>query len=399
MEQNTSTAHRLFFLDWLRILAFALLVPYHVGMYYVSWDWHVKSAAASTAIEPLMQLSSPWRLSLLFFIAGAASQALLRKNKGGIGFVGQRSKQLLWPLLFGMFFIVPPQAYYEVVTKVAYAGSYLDFMQRYVQAYHGFCRGTDCLILPTWNHLWFLPYLWVYSMLGWALARYAAAPLDAVAALLTRCPPRQLLMVPALPLIAARMLVASFPTTHNLTWDWYNHAQSLSIFLIGLLFARSSALWGLLSRLRWPALGLALIAWVLIQSYNRAFADVDPPTALRYAQRVLYGAMQWWAIAAACGFARQHLNVDSAARRALTPAVFCVYILHQTVIVLLTRLLLPLQMPPLVEGLTLIALTFAICGAAYLLARHVPGLRLFLGINKPSSKTPQSRQFNPGLNR
>ena len=68
-------------------------------------------------------------------------------------------------------------------------------------------------------------------------------------------------------------------------------------------------------------------------------------------------------------------------------------------IVLLTRLLLPLQMPPLVEGLTLIALTFAICGAAYLLARHVPGLRLLLGINKPSSKTPQSRQFNPGLNR
>ena len=396
MEQNTTPVQRLFFLDWLRILAFALLVPYHVGMYYVSWDWHVKSAAASTFIEPLMQLSSPWRLSLLFFIAGAACQALMRK-RAGIGFVGQRSKQLLWPLLFGMLVIVPPQAYYEVVTKVAYAGSYLDFMQLYVQAYPGFCRGTDCLILPTWNHLWFLPYLWVYSMLGYLLVRHAAAPLDWLAERLGRCKPWQLLLLPALPLAAARMLVALFPTTHNLAWDWYNHAQSLSIFLIGLLFARSGALWGLLARLRWPALGLALLAWILIQGYYRAFAEVDPPAALRFAQRVIYGEMQWWAIAAACGFARQHLNFDSAARRALTPAIFCVYILHQTVIVLLTRLLLPFNMPPLAEGLSLIALTFALCAIAYLLARQVPGLRLVLGISKPPSKAPQSRQFNPGL--
>ena len=34
---------RLYFLDWLRVAAFGLLVLYHVGMYYVSWDWHVKS--------------------------------------------------------------------------------------------------------------------------------------------------------------------------------------------------------------------------------------------------------------------------------------------------------------------------------------------------------------------
>ena len=394
MEHNTTPpAPRLFFLDWLRILAFALLVPYHVGMYYVSWDWHVKSAAASPTIEPLMQLSSPWRLSLLFFIAGAASQVLLRKN-GGHGFVGRRSKQLLWPLLFGMLVIVPPQAYYEVVTKVAYAGSYLDFMQLYVHAYHGFCRGTDCLTLPTWNHLWFLPYLWVYSMLGYALVHHAAALLDAIADRLGRLEPWQILLVPAVPLLASRLLVDHFPATNNLVWDWYNHAQYLSVFLLGLLFARSgTALWDGMRRVRWPALLLSVLGWAWLAGAFRAWED----GVSHWVFLLAFGALKWWAIAAACGFARQHLNVDSAARRALTPAVFCVYILHQTVIVLLTRLLLPLQLPPLVEGLSLIALTFAICAAGYLLARHVPGLRLVLGINKPALKTPQSRQFNPGL--
>ena len=50
---------RRFDLDWVRIGAFMLLILYHVGMYYVSWDWHVKSPHASTDIQPLMMPSVP----------------------------------------------------------------------------------------------------------------------------------------------------------------------------------------------------------------------------------------------------------------------------------------------------------------------------------------------------
>jgi LytTr DNA-binding domain-containing protein len=70
MTTQTATqaplGERRYDLDWVRISAFMLLIVFHVGMYYVTWDWHVKSPAASRAIEPLMMLSSPWRLSLLF---------------------------------------------------------------------------------------------------------------------------------------------------------------------------------------------------------------------------------------------------------------------------------------------------------------------------------------------
>ena len=70
----TSPASRLFFLDWIRIFAFFVLIFYHVGMYYVSWGWHVKSPYASDTIEPLMMMSAPWRLGLLFMISGVASR-------------------------------------------------------------------------------------------------------------------------------------------------------------------------------------------------------------------------------------------------------------------------------------------------------------------------------------
>src|SRR5690606_23576820 len=52
-------------LDWIRVGAFLLLILYHVGMFYVPWDWHVKSGYELVWLEPVMQLTNPWRLTLL----------------------------------------------------------------------------------------------------------------------------------------------------------------------------------------------------------------------------------------------------------------------------------------------------------------------------------------------
>lgn len=379
MNTHRPAPARLFFLDWLRILAFGLLLPYHVGMYYVSWDWHVKSPQASELLEPLMMLSSPWRLGLLFFIAGAAlAQQWARHPQD---FVRQRSLRLLWPLVFGMFVIVPPQAFFEVVEKLGYAGSYADFMAAYLRADAGFCKTPgDCLDLPTWNHLWFLAYLWVYSLLLWGLLRVAAGPLDRWADRLATWGPLALLLAPALLLGLARQLVGRFPSSHDLTGDWYNHAQYLLLMGLGLLLARGGKTWPLLAGLRWPALLMALAGWALLLSYFSHYASSAPPEGLRLAQRMLWGGLQWWAVVAACGFAWRWLNHDGTWRRRLAPAVLCVYILHQTVIVLLTRALKPLALPALPEGLLLIALSFAICVLGYLGLRRLPGLRGAFGI-------------------
>src|SRR3979490_1954575 len=66
-------------LDWVRIAAFGLLIFYHLGMLYVSWGFHIKSAHRVTALEPLMLVLNPWRLSLLFLVSGVASRFMLRK--------------------------------------------------------------------------------------------------------------------------------------------------------------------------------------------------------------------------------------------------------------------------------------------------------------------------------
>lgn len=60
-------------LDWLRVLAFGLLIIYHIGMAYVAdWGWHVKSSHQSEFLQNLMLWSNQWRMPLLFIISGAA---------------------------------------------------------------------------------------------------------------------------------------------------------------------------------------------------------------------------------------------------------------------------------------------------------------------------------------
>ena len=166
-EVSSPPPPRLFFLDWLRILAFMTLVLYHVGMYYVAWDFHVKSPFATPALQPWMKLTEPWRMSLIFMVSGAATAYLLKAGARWSAF-RSRTRFLLLPLLCGMILVVPPQSFFEVVQKFDYHGNYLDFLALYFSHYQGFCASGHCLALPTWNHLWFLPYLWLYTALLFA---------------------------------------------------------------------------------------------------------------------------------------------------------------------------------------------------------------------------------------
>jgi len=374
---------RYHFLDWVRIIAFFLLILYHVGMYYVTWGWHVKSPHAGDAIEPLMMLSSPWRLSLLFLVSGVASSCMIAKVRP-LAFLRKRSWRLLVPLLFGMFVVVPPQSYCEVIEKLGYAGSYADFMRLYVRGYHGFCQ-DGCLILPTWNHLWFVAYLWVYTGVLAFVVLALGPRFDRLAAGLGRMLTGwKLIVLPAAALGVARILMLGrFPTTHALVDDWYMHVNYLIVFLLGALLARVPGVWARVEALRWTGLALALAGWTLVLVW---YAVPDAAVTgtrwelLIYPLRAVYALLAWGAIVAACGFARRHLDRDGPARRYLTEAVFPVYILHQTLIVVLAHAMKPLQRGAGLEAAMLIVMVTVCSFAGFEIVRRVPVLRPLFGL-------------------
>lgn len=377
---------RRFDLDWLRIIAFGLLIFYHIGMYFVTWPWHVKSVHAGPAIQPLMLLTSPWRLALLFLIAGVATRYMAGKfardgqSRGAMA--RKRSARLLLPLVFGMLVVVPPQTYAEIVGKLGFDEGFAAFYAKYIGFHDGWQVDGARLIVPTWNHLWFVAYLWVYTMIVLAaLPLLHGAPARRLGLWLQRwLAGRGLVVWPALLLIALRLTLRPvFGQTHALFDDWYLHAVYFSLFLFGFGIARAEAVWAAVDRLLRPALILALAAYALIAASMLAFPD-GLPAAFRPWRDALWAFDQWIWILALLGLARRHLNHDGRLRRFLTGAVFPFYILHQTAIVLLGHYLRGLGLSAGAEALILVAGTLVACLIGFEIVRRIRPLRPLFGL-------------------
>jgi hypothetical protein len=333
-----------------------------------------------------MRLLSPWRMDLLFLVSGAATALLIRRNGVTGAMIRERASRLLLPLLFGVLVVVPPQAYLEVLRRFNFDGTYLDFLGVYLQPWsqgQQFCvPGAGCLILPTWNHLWYLPYLFFYTALLFAALRLWPGLLDRASQRLTvALSGWRLLAWPVVLLVGTRYALSrQFPVTHALADDWFAHAQYLPMFLFGAVLALASPLAAAAQARRWLALALALGAWALME-WARGGAGTVPP----WVGALVYSLMQWCAVLAALGFARQHLNADNAARRYLTEAVFPLYIVHQTLIILLAHSLRPAALGAGLEACVLVLGTLVISLLWFELLRRVSwldGLRPFMGLKR-----------------
>jgi hypothetical protein len=136
----------------------------------------------------------------------------------------------------------------------------------------------------------------------------------------------------------------------------------------------------LFARWRWVMLGLAWLLWAAIASYFTRYSGMEPPEWLRQLQRVGYAALQWSAIVAALGFAFRHWNRDHRWRTTVVEAVFPVYLLHQTVIILLAWGMRSWGLAPAVEAPLLIAGTAVVCVAGYLVVARLGPLRPWFGL-------------------
>jgi branched-subunit amino acid ABC-type transport system permease component len=241
-------------LDALRVLAFGLLILYHIGMFYVSeWEYHVKSQYLAQWLQYPMLFSNRWRMSLLFLISGAAIGMFAPRVSSLGRFALSRTLRLLVPLIFGMLAIVPIQAYCQGVSNGLVEPGLARFMLRYLQfrpwpegAFDGWESGV------TWNHLWYLAYLWVYTLvLCSLLPAFESQWGKKLRARFTDLRGARLLLIPALPLfIYLSTLAPRFPSTHALVDDWFNHATYFTVFLYGFSMARDAGRSAEMVRLR-----------------------------------------------------------------------------------------------------------------------------------------------------
>jgi glucan biosynthesis protein C len=401
---TTTPYQRHYDLDWLRTLAFGLLILYHIGMYYVAdWGWHIKSDVTSEALQNLMVLPNQWRMSLLFFIS-AMALALAQQRSSRVSLFGLRSNRLLIPLLCGMFIVVVPQVYFEALSQQLIESGYLSFWWQYINPNTELLRDHHSPIgLLTWNHLWFLPYLWCYSV----LVLLSAPLLNALARLLQPVPGSIALLVVMAVLIAAwYFLRQAYPSSHALLNDWYNHAKYFSVFIAGYLFALQANWWQRVISARSYFLVSAIICYCLIIADREGLLDSIPASfAESVTGRLLIGVVlalnHWSWILALVGYAGRYLNrptnkldKNGSLLHYSNNAILPWYMLHQTLIIVFAVWLKPLALPVGIEAIALIVLTCLGCWAGYELIKRFWLSRWLFGL-KVKLPTASSERAAP----
>ena len=358
-------------LDWLRVGAFALLIFYHVGLAYGPYDWHIHSAHTLEWIREGVLVTNPWRLTLLFLVSGAAIRFMtLRKTPGEVARL--RIARLAPPLIFGVLVLVTIQSYIEALDKGPFDGSYLDWLASEF-SWSGIANGVPL------NHLWFIVYIAAYSFVVVGLM-LKPAWIEAVEA---RIGPMlagwRILVLPALYLVVVRVILfPRFGLTNTITWDWYNHAQSLAAFLFGFFAVRQASIWKDLERFRWIGLGVAAVALPLMM------LQVAHPGGGAYGgipRNTVVAIDQWAVITALLGFASLHLrNKTGPVLSYLNDAVFTLYLAHQTVLVCAIWFVRPANLPVWAEAPLLAAITWGASLLVYEVVRRIPLLRPIWGL-------------------
>lgn len=376
-------------LDWLRVTAFGLLIFYHIGMFYVTWGWHVKSAYAGPAAEPLMLIVNPWRLALLFFISGVAVRFATDKSTSRVSFAGSRLFRLGLPILAGVLVLVTPQTYYELRQGNVIEAGYLAFWRNYLNL-----EQLYDVITPTWNHLWYVVYLLVYILIITpflpSMRRFAEGAGKRWLAAATGGAMRMML-VPIIPFVAFSMILdPRFDTTRDLVNDWANHAHRFTIFLLGYFAAKNDSFWAA-ARNALPGAAAVVVLLGGGRFYLRAnHWDFYVELYSGPLGAVLMTLYAWAFIVLLFGLGQRYLNRPSKALTYLTGAVFCYYILHQTVIVIAGYHLTRLRLGSWTEFFLVTFITVATCAIGYEAIKRIPLLRLFFGIKGATAKEGRS---------
>jgi len=363
--------------DWLRVIVFGLLIFYHVGMFFVPWGWHIKNNVIYDDLRWPMSFVNQWRLPILFVISGMGTAYALSFRSGG-QFIWERFKRLFIPLVFGMLVIVPPQMYLQRLDRGEYVGSYWDFLSG-----PAFTTGAYPAGNITWNHLWFLPYLLVFSILLTPVFLYfrnrpMSGILESWRTRFTKNPFHLYWFV--IPLYLYEALVEPFfDVTHNLTHDWFNFISSLTLFFFGFfLISIKEPFWAAIDRIWKKSLVIGIICFA---AQGFIWVYLEDGYVVHFTEAALKVLNLWSWILVLFGLASKYLNKPSGVLAYCNQAVYPFYILHQTVTVVLGYFLMNLSWGFWPKFVILILGTFGISWLLYeLLIRRIALLRPLFGL-------------------
>lgn len=399
--KGPGTSVRRYDIDWLRVLLFGLLIPFHAALGFLPEGQYVygvqNEPLAGKSLGWLLDASHGFRLHALFMISGVGTWFVLRRRSLR-SFLVQRAIRLGVPLAAGVL-TVNQATFYLIASQYGADVFSLSFVPAFF---------TENSARGVFMHLWFLVNLIVYSAVF--------APLF----ILLRTPAGQrftqslahlcrvgsgLGMVLVLPIPMILTTLASQPLFYGGTgegfklplYGWFFVLGFLSM-QIGAAFYEALIRWWSYALAAGLAVGLGRLSLIerLVTDYPRhgwmldgggwARAIDQPPYAIGLTIAALTGLYPWLMCVGIFGAAARYLNGPSKILAELNRLVYPLFIFHFLFCTIGIIAAANLTVPWPLEFL--VVTIFAFCGALALslIAAQSRLGRLAFGISEAKPK-------------
>lgn len=315
-------------------------------------------------------------MALLFLLAGASTYFALG-FRSSRRYVTERFKRLLVPLVFGLLVIVPPQIYFGLLHKHQISSHTTSYWQFYPDYFTS--RYTDSFDM---GHLWFIAYLFGFSLLMLPLFLFfkrdtGQRVIGRLAGFLSLPGMIFLLAIPAM-------------VTNYLLLDFYpNPIYFLTFFVLGYLLVADARFDDAIARHKGIALVLGVglyIVWISLVTRG--------VISLYWRQPIPRDLIAWFCLIAILGYGKQFLNFTNSFLRYTGEASYPVYILHQTVIVIVAYYVVRWNAGALTKFAIIVAVSLAVTVVLYdVLVKRTNVTRFLFGmrLKKKPEQEPAPR--------
>jgi glucan biosynthesis protein C len=389
MMQTSSTPQlgrpaltRRYDVDWLRVLGMMVVFLFHNNRFFDTEGWHVKSTETSQASMIVTIFAVQWMMPLFFILSGIGIYHALAHRRWP-QYLLSRVKRLAVPLVFGIFvFIAPWQVYLERVSHGQYSGSFWRWYPHYFDGWFGL--GGNFAWMGV--HLWYLEFLFVFSLLTLPLFLYLQSSagvrrLDRLSRVLAKPGAIFLFAIP----IAIMTFVSMIPAVKssifgNEGFGGWSFFPYLIMLILGYVLATDEGLAKAMERHRFSGLAMGIV-WFVLGGLLYKATEQWSWLSRGLVMCPVRGLLCWSWLIAICGFASRHLRFSNGFLKYANEAVLPFYILHQTIILTVGYYVLRLDTRLWIEYLIIATISFLVIMALYeLLIRRVNVLRFLFGL-------------------
>lgn len=350
--------NRRYDIDWLRVIAIALLLIYHVAIGFQPWGIMIGFITNDESWPSLwlpMAMLNVWRIPFLFFVSGMGVYFAMQQRTWR-ALLKERALRIFLPFVFGTFCIFP--------ISVLLWQYYNHFELSY--AYNP-------------GHLWFLGNIFCYVVLLAPLLYYLKNHETGIFVRMLRwlfARPWGLLAITALFVIEAWILR---PVPYEMyAMTWHGFALGFLAFFSGFALVLSGQpFWDMLLKWRWCFATLAVVAFTI-----RVIVGIKVPVYL-----LVLESHAW--IFTCFSFGYKYLNRPGRLLTYLSEAAYPVYILHMIFLYAGSAAIFPLHMAVQLKFLTVLLITLGGCMLSFELIRRVKILRPLFGLKAGARNAPK----------